>query len=431
MERNLRWGCIQPLTGGMYLGAERAIGYPAEWIISYPGLTDLIVDKKTGEIIDAGNERNILDYLEKHNRMPNYYLMNRTMMQNDEDYTPKYTLNGEDANPDLSNMDIVVGVPVCAGLSMASTANADRKSECNGQIIWMAKYVLKTICPKIYLFENAPTLMSGRGDEVRDQLETIAFESGYSIIYYKTDTKYHDNCQKRPRTFVYFVKNRNGEKFIPELKYERITTSIENFFNKMGDLRENDPMNVELNNDVWIIPPLEYVKHKYGENWRDTVKGDIFEFVARNENERKEFMNFITNERPFPEEYIKKYNRYLKHIEEKLADNCGWWSVTAKSFNDCTPACMYKNMPIVVHHKEDRLYTMREWLFTMGHPTDFDMIGIPWNYFRKIGQNVPANTARWVTFEAVRIIENWDNEPTVDNGQNVAFFDNTKQKRIW
>jgi hypothetical protein len=59
------------------------------------------------------------------------------------------------------------------------------------------------------------------------------------------------------------------------------------------------------------------------------------------------------------------------------------------------------------------------------------MVGTPWNYFRKIGQNVPANTARWVTSEAVRIIENWDTEPTVDKGQNVAFFDNTKQKRIW
>lgn len=431
MERKLRWGCIQPLTGGMYLGAERAIGYPAEWIISYPGLTDLVVDKKTGEIIDAGNERNIVDYLEKHNRMPDYFLMDRTMMQNDEVIAPKYTLNGEDAIPDLTNMDLVVAVPVCAGLSMASTANADRKNECNAQMIWMTKYVLKGIKPKVYLFENAPTLMSDRGAEVRDQLETIAFESGYSIVYYKTDTKYHDNCQKRPRTFIYFFKNRDGEKFIPELGYERITTSIEDFFNKMDALRENDPMNVELNNDVWIIPPLEYVKHKYGENWRDTVKGDIFDFVARDENERNEFMNFITNERPFPEEYIKKYNRYLKHIEEKLADNCGWWAVTAKSFNDCTPACMYKNMPIVVHHKEDRLYTMREWLFAMGHPTDFDMVGTPWNYFRKIGQNVPANTARWVTSEAVRIIENWDNEPTVDNGQNVAFFDNTKQKRIW
>ena len=428
MNENFKWGCIQPLTGGMYLGAERAIGKPAEWIISYPGLRDYVYDK-SGNVIDAVNERTIVEYLSKHNRMPNYYEMNRTMTQNDEDYTPIYTMDGETATPDLNDMDLVVAVPVCAGLSMASTANAERKSECNAQMIWMAKYALKTIKPKVYLFENAPTLMSDRGDEVRDQLETIAKESGYSIVYYKTDTKYHDNCQKRPRTFIFFFRNRDGQTFIPEMKYERITTSIEDFFAKMPALREDDPMNVELNNDVWVRPPLDYVVHKFGANWREYVKGDIFEFVARNHEEREPFINFMKER--YSDEWVAKYTRYLNHIDEKLATGCGWWAVTPKSFKDCTPACMYKNMPIVVHHNEDRLYTMREWLFIMGHPTDFDMYGLPWNYFRKIGQNVPANTARWVSEEAIRIIKNWDNEPSVDNGQNVAFFDNTKQKRVW
>lgn len=429
MENNFKWGCVQPLTGGMYLGARNAIGHPAEWIISYPGLTDLILDKKTGDVIDAANERNIVDYLEKHNEMPDYFLMNRSMLQNDEDYTPEYTLNGETATPDFTNMDLVVAVPVCAGLSMASTANAERKSECNAQMIWMAKYVLKTIKPKVYLFENAPTLMSDRGDEVRDQLETIAKESGYSIVYYKTDTKYHDNCQKRPRTFIFFFRNRDGQTFIPEMMYERVTSDPEKYFAKMGELRENDPMNVELNNDVWVLPPLAYVKHKYGANWREFVNGDIFEFVARSHEERVPFMEFMKEN--YSEEWVAKYARYLNHIDEKLADGCGWWAVTPKKFDKCTPACMYKNMPICVHHSEDRLYTMREWLFIMGHPTDFDMTGTPWNYFRKIGQNVPVNTARWVSQEAKRIVENWDNVLSVDNGQNVAFYDNTKQKRIW
>jgi site-specific DNA-cytosine methylase len=431
MNNNFKWGCIQPLTGGMYLGAERAIGKPAEWIISYPGLADLILDKKTNEVIDAANEHNIVEYLTKHNRMPDYFLMDRTMTQNDEVITPKYTLNGENATPNLNDMDLVVAVPVCAGLTMGANpvTRQDRKEECNGQMIWMTKYVLKGIKPKVYLFENAPTLMSDRGAEVRDQLETIAKESGYSVVYYKTDTKYHDNCQKRPRTFIFFFRNRDGQTFIPEMKYERITTSVTDFFTKMPELRTDDPMNVELDNNVWVQPPLEYVVHKFGSNWRDYIKGDIFEFVVRTPEEREPFMNFIKER--YSDEWVNKYTRYLNHIDEKLADGCGWWAVTPKSFKDCTPACMYKNMPIVVHHKEDRLYTMREWLWTMGHPTDFDMTGTPWNYFRKIGQNVPANTARWVTTEAIRIIENWDNEPSVDNGQNVAFYDNTKKKRIW
>ena len=34
MKEKIKWGCIQPLTGGMYIGAEKAFGHPASWIIS-------------------------------------------------------------------------------------------------------------------------------------------------------------------------------------------------------------------------------------------------------------------------------------------------------------------------------------------------------------------------------------------------------------
>lgn len=431
----IKWGCIQPLTGGMYLGAEYAIGHPADWIVTYPGLADYITDKE-GNIIDAGNERNLVDYLTKHNRMPNYYLMDKEFlnaeeMLSDTTYKPNYTLNGVSAHPNFEDMDIVVAVPVCAGLSMASVADADRKDQCNAQMIWMTKYVLKTIKPKVYIFENAPTLMSERGDSVRDQLETIAFENGYTCVYYKTDTKYHHNCQKRPRTFIYFFKNRDGKKFIPEMMYQRDTLSVEDFFNEMPSLREDDPMNIVLENTVNVELPLEYMQVRFGEKWRDWVAGDITMPMVRDLEEREKFLEWLKNSN-YDEKYLKWYLRYFSHIDEKLAENKGWWATTAKYFNKgFIPACMYKNVPIVVHHKENRLYNMREWFYAMGHPTDMDMIGLPWNYFRKMGQNVPAHTAEWIINEAVRIINNWNTLESVDNEQNVAFFDNTKQKRIW
>ena len=39
--KKIKWGCIQPLTGGMYIGAENAIGCKADWVLSYPGLSDI------------------------------------------------------------------------------------------------------------------------------------------------------------------------------------------------------------------------------------------------------------------------------------------------------------------------------------------------------------------------------------------------------
>lgn len=437
-NKNIKWGIVQPLTGGMYLGAERAFGHPAEWVISYPGLTDYVTDKE-GNIVDAANERNIFNYLKDNNRLPAWYYMNRGYLNNDEmlqdtDHCPEYTLHEElvdaPAQPDITDMDFVCAVPVCAGLSMASNANADRKDQCNAQMIWMAKYVLKTIKPKVYLFENAPTLMSTRGDEVRDQLETIALENGYSVVYYKTDTKYHNNCQKRPRTFIFFFRHRNGEKFIPEMQYERITTTVEEFFANMPETSVDDPMNVSLANykDVDIL--VKYLNHRFGANWRDYIHGDLCNFLDLDMEERRQFMDWLEeNEDP---KYAKWYAKHFDHCDSKMAEGKGWWSTAAKYFNnECLPACMYKNVPVVVHHHEDRLYTMREWFYAMGHPTDMNMVGEPINYFRKMGQNVPANTARWISEEAVRIIENWNTLESVDNGQNVAFFDNTKQKRIW
>ena len=46
MTNNIKWACIQPLTGGMYIGAELAIGKPAEFILSYEGLDEVTYDKE-------------------------------------------------------------------------------------------------------------------------------------------------------------------------------------------------------------------------------------------------------------------------------------------------------------------------------------------------------------------------------------------------
>ena len=87
---------------------------------------------------------------------------------------------------------------------------------------------------------------------------------------------------------------------------------------------------------------------------------------------------------------------------------------------------MHKTINAVFHYNEDRCYTVREWLTAMGMPYDFEMQGtIPLNYYKQIGQNVPARTAKFIVDEAVRIINNWDSVKRLD--ANVMFYDNTKQ----
>ena len=45
----------------------------------------------------------------------------------------------------------------------------------------------------------------------------MAKRAGYSILYYKTDTLQHQNCQKRERTFVVFIKWQGETQQLPPL----------------------------------------------------------------------------------------------------------------------------------------------------------------------------------------------------------------------
>ena len=84
MTKKIKWFAIQPLTGGMYLGAEEAIGNSAEAILSFNGLNDYKLHKLTGEPIGCGNERYLTNYLTSKNRMPNYYIFKDKTMFGDD-----------------------------------------------------------------------------------------------------------------------------------------------------------------------------------------------------------------------------------------------------------------------------------------------------------------------------------------------------------
>ena len=146
---DIRYAVLQPLSGGMYLAAENAIGHPAEFIISYPGFDTPKYDKD-GKLVDAGNEYNLIKYLEKHDRMVPYYQFDRSPFQSDLDTDVKLLRNGlESLHPDYSNMDLVVAVPVCSGLSAATRAREETLDSRNSNMIFLTKFTLSTIKPRV------------------------------------------------------------------------------------------------------------------------------------------------------------------------------------------------------------------------------------------------------------------------------------------
>ena len=117
----------------------------------------------------------------------------------------------------------------------------------------------------------------------------------------------------------------------------------------------------------------------------------------------------------------------IDHFCEKIAAGKNYYCMLPgyPKADGTVPAVMFKTIPSLLHHKEDRLYTIREYLHLMGMPNDYELPGSINSNYAKIGQNVPARTAQWIVSEALRIIESWD---TIERHNNdILFVDNTKQ----
>ena len=144
----------------------------------------------------------------------------------------------------------------------------------------------------------------------------------------------------------------------------------------------------------------------------------------------EDFYNYVDNY-DCSEDVKEKVKHLCDHVQYKLSLGKNFYvlvpSITNKN-SKTIPACMFKTIPTLIHYNEDRLYTIREWLHLMGHPSDFELYGdINVNY-PKIGQNVPVRTAQWIVSEAVRLINNWDSLDR--NNKSVRYFDNTKKCEV-
>lgn len=428
MNENIKWCALQPLTGGMYFGTESAVGHPAEFIISYPGFADVINDKN-GNLIDANNEYHLVKYLEKVNRTVPYYTFDRKPFDDLGDFKNTRLMKEgvEVPHPDYSNMDLVVAVPVCSGLSLATLgASNETLMLRNNNMIFLANYALNVIRPKVYIFENAPKLSSEGGKPVREILEKIAEDNGYSVVFYRTDTRLHDNCQRRPRTFVYFFKKFEDGR-VPLLGFENKQVTIEEFLNRIPkDATHKESFGMLESNQAM----LDYAKVTYGDNWRDKVKASALIIQFQKDEKLDAFVEWIKAQPNYSDKVKKYFENYVAHIKYKESLNKGFFVMAPTiAKNGVMPSAMYKTIPYTLHYKEDRLYSIREWLSVMGMPYDFEMHGKPDRFFRRIGQNVPARTAQFIVNEALNAINNWD---TVERDELVnsraLLVDNIKGK---
>lgn len=443
MTSKIKWGFIQPLTGGAYLGAEAAIGCPASWILSFPGLCDHR-ENEDGTVYSAANEFHLMKYLQKKNKLPPYLTINREMFadfKNDPNaFEPELIRNDFSTSDtvDLQNTDIVCALPVCSGLSNATTTHNDETRVARNQNMqWITEYALRVIQPKAYVFENAPALFAGnKGKPIREYINMIAEKYGYSVSYFKTDTSLHHNAQRRPRTFVICWKWTGEEKQMPPIiNFVKDEIGVKQFLDEMPEYEQNEQMQLGYSNKA----ALAYMKQAHPDDYRELLKKKTAYAHIVQENEVDAFIEFCETYAfdDLPSTKQRKTSiRQIKHAVDKY--NAGSWifdtTVSVMDANKKIPAIMHKITCSKMHPYEDRLLTVGEILYCMGMPTDFWIYGQKFEKTHQTGQNVPVNTMKYIVSEIVRIVNNWNTErnnthgnPFFGDDDNVEYVDNTTQ----
>lgn len=380
---NIRWAAFQPLIGGCALGAEKSFGCKPTCVIDYDGVanSDLYLNyQKTVHktelkhfVIDGGA----------------YSLAKE--LKKDEEGNPIYSWS----DPELKDLDVVCGVPICAGLSSANTQSSTssangmgRGSDAmqNNNMLGMLDITLNIIKPKVYIFENAYKLATPLGAGIKEKLVKLANEAGYATNIVKVNTINHGLPQNRTRTFFIAYKDKTA----PEMVFN--PSPVPSIMDILEGLPKQESAFQERSvDDGWI----QYLKDKFGENYREGWEkhAAAADFVADELGDMEYAKKF----------FDEKGQKIIDYCISKKAMGKGWMSGAPLYYGpNKLPSLYGRSMGRCWHPTEERGYSLRECMRLMAMPDDFECP--PKGKAGMIGQNVPVCTAAYYTDQVLKYL---------------------------
>jgi len=355
----MKYANIIPLCGGMSIANEQATGSEPSIIYSYSPF-------KSNDSHTVNRYQNV-----------------------------KYEVLDQDGKIYQEDLDFVSTVCPCAGMSMFSTGKKGHGAAQNDWMYITAKLVLKDLKPKVFFGENAPGLYTKMGKEVANDLFNIGQENGYSFSIYKTNTLRHGIPQSRVRTFYFFWKS----------EYAPIMGWYNTKYKKLKEYLDEIPLNstyhdinqakLDLEKDYTWLWAKSYFKDP--RNIAAEKKyGSVFA-IAKGENLLQEMSEWLLKNG------YEKGAKRAKAIYDKTQNGGGFWDSSKYIFNNYFNALIGRSMNSL-HPSEDRNITLREGMHLMGLPLDYELTDS--SLKNHITQNVPVSTAKDMTFEVIKFINN-------------------------
>lgn len=376
--KEIKYGEIIPLIGGMAVGNKKATGKDPDFLISYPAF--------------RGNDQHAIDYFKN---TPYIVLDPQT-----NNIPVKEAVEGEEIEevPSVSfeGIDFVSATCPCSGLSMMNTSKKADSASARGsdaqQNQWMyksAEYVLEHVKPKVFWGENAPGLYTNTGAGVVEKLREIAAKYEYSFSLVKTNTIFHGIPQKRERTFYFFWKSPKA----PILNwYRREHKTLTEYLKEIpADATYQDKF---LGFSKTEGSPYDRYLKSRGLSFQIlSATWSTFIHWMVCENKVTDVLEWATeNEEP-------GMVKIATHVQKKLDMNLGWWDASPHFTRDHINAVIYRQMTSGLHPNGERGLSVREFMHLMGLPHDMQLSNEGWN---AICQNVPTNTAADWTSEVIR-----------------------------
>ena len=312
------------------------------------------------------------------------------------------------------DIDLVVGVPICAGLSGLNSAQGSKRSRGadapqNDNMYALANIALDWIKPKVYVFENAPALFSKTGAHVVDRLNEIAEEHGYTTSLYKTNTFLHGIPQNRFRTFMYFYKKDKIDTVPIMPFYKADTPDLKTYLAQMPKGLKHDVY--DENTSAVRSYFIDFMKHINKPNWREVIyehsnnkTTSIMKYIFDN-NLQDEMLSFFESYEFKSDRERERVLTLVKRRIEKVKQGMGYWDMSpVLPTPGATPGIISKNNATVFHPEEDRLLTYREQMHLMGLPNDFNLNDEKTFNYNHISQNVPVCTAKDIITNVVKYL---------------------------
>lgn len=404
----IKWISIQNLIGGMALGFEKVFGLP--------------------EAIVTNGVKNDKLYINYCNKIRHFNIPVYTM---NSDYTE--ILSGP--SNILPEVDIYVMTPVCAGLSQFNTATSGKcargdADNCQNQNMYNLTRLAMKNNAKVVAFENAPALYTQSGEGVVVKLQKIADEYGYTFGLFATNTLFHGIPQSRKRTFALFYRDTNPALFnFEHIQYKDFCEYLEEI---PKDTLYQDSQITSCDDDEYLKCILEINSCKIIPEVMEKLQCSkdkpaytmlLLIVMSGIDKAIKWFENRIDETHS---DSIKRQHKILCHCRDKINSGKRYFDSTGRIYTQGYINAIIGQNLLVYNNKYNRYLNVRELMYLMGLPHDFEIDTR--SELQMITQNVPVCTSEYI---AKQISLYFDNKLPISNKQFIKQNNHTMHNDIW